>query len=114
MKLLADENVKGRVVRWLRDSGHDVAVAPKGLKNSRLVALADTEGRVLVTNDTDFLNTALYSPAGSPGRIVLRVFPPTFTEQRAALSLLLASFTEEQITGKLVELERDKFELHAK
>ncbi len=112
MKLLADENVKGRLVRWLRESGHDVIVGPKGLKNSKLVALAESEGRALLTNDTDFLNTALYPPAGSRGRIVLRVFPPTLSEQRAALSRLFSELTAEKIVGKTVELTRDTFELH--
>lgn len=114
MKLLADENVKGRLIRWLRTEGHDVTVAPKEVKNSRLVSLAHAEGRVLLTNDTDFLNTALYPPAASPGRIVLRVFPPTLVEQQAALSLLFSKLRTESLAGQLVELERGRFETHAK
>jgi predicted nuclease of predicted toxin-antitoxin system len=114
MNLLADENVKGRLIRWLRNGSHDVAVAPKGFKNSRLVSLAQAEGRVLLTNDTDFLNTALYPPAGSPGRIVLRVFPPTLVEQQGALSRLFSTLEPDDVVGKLVEVERDTFEIHTK
>ncbi|MBI3305352.1 DUF5615 family PIN-like protein [Candidatus Parcubacteria bacterium] len=114
MKLLADENVKGRLIRWLRATGHDVATAPKGFKNSRLASLAHTDGRVLLTNDTDFLSTALYPPAGTPGRIVLRVFPSTLVAQQAALGVLFASSVGADIAGRLVELERDTFEVHTK
>ena len=114
MKLLADENIKGRLIRWLRATGHDVTTAPKGFKNSRLASLARGEGRVLLTNDTDFLNTALYPPAGTPGRIVLRVFPPTLVAQQGALSMLFSSRTGDDVAGLLVELERDTFEVHTK
>lgn len=114
MRLLADENVKGRLIRWLRKRGHEVSVAPKGFKNSRLFSLARDEERVLVTNDTDFLNTGLYPPAGSPGRIVLRVFPPTFVEQQAALSRLFSEVDPNDVAEKLVELTREGFELHTK
>ena len=61
MKLLADENVSGPFVRWLRDEGHDVAwiaeLSP-GDEDSDVLKIATTEQRVLVTNDLDFGNTS--------------------------------------------------------
>lgn len=114
MKLLADENVRRRLVQWLQGLGHDVVTAPKGFKNSRLVELCKKEGRALLTNDTDFLNTALYPPASSPGKIVLRVFPDTLAGQQASLSLLLSKIKKGDLSGKLIELQRDKFEIHSK
>lgn len=114
MKLLADENVRGRLVRWLSKRGYDVKAAPKGFKNSRLIELSNTEGRVLLTNDTDFLNTALYPPTDAPGRIVLRVFPDTLAEQQASLSLFFSTLKEEEVSGNVIELLRDSFEFHAR
>ena len=111
MKLLVDENVKGRLVKWLKAEGHDVAVAPKGAKNSRLWQLAKTSRRVLLTNDTDFLNTALYPPAAAAGVIVLRVFPLTFATQQEGLRRLFAELPVAALSGKLVELAREGFEL---
>ena len=100
-------------MQWLKELGHDVVIAPKGFKNSRLVELCRTEGRVLLTNDTDFLNTALYPPASSPGKIVLRVFPDALAEQQTSLSLLLSRMKEAEVSGKLIELQRDNFEIHS-
>ena len=116
MLLLADENVKGRLVRWLRAHGHAVVVAPKGTKNSALVALAASEQKVLLTNNTDFLNIGLYPVKTSPpaGRIVLRVFPSTFENQRDRLAALLAAVSPDQLAGKLAELRTDAWELHTK
>jgi len=116
MLLLADENVKGRLVRWLRTHGHAVVIAPKGTKNSALVSLATTEDNVLLTNDTDFLNTGLYPVKTSPpaGRIVLHVFPSTFENQRDRLAALFAAVSPDQLAGKLAELRTDDWELHAK
>jgi len=114
MHLLADENVKGRLVKWLKAESHDVAVAPKGAKNSRLWQLARTSRRALLTNDTDFLNTALYPPATTSGVIVLRVFPLTFVTQQEALRRLFAEVSAAALAGKLVELAREGFELKTK
>ena len=114
MKFLADENVKRRLTRWLKVLGHDVLIAEKGVKNSNLFSLAKKEGRILITNDTDFLNTALYPPQRTPGRIVLRVFPPVFENQRFSLESLLSKFTnEKEFTGQLIELWQEDFETRA-
>lgn len=78
MKFLADENVKGRLVKWLQMLRYDVTTAPKGVKNSQLFALAKQTGRVLMSNDRDFLNSALYPVEGTPGRIILRIFTSHF------------------------------------
>lgn len=114
MKLLADENVKGRLVKWLKAQGQDVAVAAKGAKNSRLWQLARTSRRALLTNDTDFLNTALYPPATASGVIVLRIFPLTLAAQQEGLRRLFAEVPEAVLAGKLVELAREGFELKTK
>ena len=112
MKFLADENVKKRLTQWLRTLGHDVLIADKGVKNSHLFSLANKEKRILLTNDTDFLNTALYPPQQTSGRIVLRIFPATFDNQKSSLESLLSTLIhEEEFTGHLVELWEKDFEI---
>ena len=111
MHLFADENVKGRLVKWLRAQGHEVTVAPKGVKNSHLWQLAKASRRVLLTHDTDFLNTALYPPAVASGVIVLRVLPPTLANQQEALRQFFAELPEAALSGTLAELAREGFEL---
>ena len=58
MKFLVDNALSEVVSRGLRNAGHDaVHVRDRGLghaKDNELVALAATEGRVLVSADTDF------------------------------------------------------------
>jgi predicted nuclease of predicted toxin-antitoxin system len=57
MRLLADENLPGPVVAGLRERGHDVfwiKESMPGAGDPAILALAQLEGRVLVTADTDF------------------------------------------------------------
>ena len=53
MRFLVDENIKKKLTLFLRESGHEVVYAEKGLRNSSLVTRARDEGRVLLTHDTD-------------------------------------------------------------
>lgn len=114
MRLLADENIRGRLLRWLNQSGHDAVKADKGIKNSSLFNLAKTSRRILLTNDTDFLNTALYPPKDTPGRIVLRVFPDTLEHQQKSLDMLFLQINAKKCAGKLIELELDHFDIRTK
>lgn len=111
MKFLTDENVKGRLVKWLQTLGYNVTMAPKGVRNSQLFELAKQTGQVLISNDKDFLNSALYPIEGTPGRIILRIFPPTFESQRTALEGFFVQVKEGECVNKLVELWREGFEM---
>ncbi len=53
MKFIVDSNV-GRLARWLRIAGFDT-VFINDLDDNRLVRLALSEGRVLLTKDTQIL-----------------------------------------------------------
>jgi len=111
VKLLADENVKLRLMRWLKASGQDITAADKGVKNSHLFEMAVNESRILLTNDTDFLNTTLYPLLNTPGRIVLRIFPPTLANQKASLEMFLSKISDKECAGKLVEVFNAGFEI---
>ena len=115
MKFLADENVKRRLWQWLKARGHNVLTAGKGVKNGHLFSTAAKERSVLITNDADFLNTALYPVHKTPGRIVLRIFPPTLENQKTGLETLLSQFNDpESFDGKLIELWNTDFEVRTK
>ena len=61
MRLLIDENVSPIVGQALRAAGHDVIAAADlcpGAPDDEVVALATTEGRILVSEDKDFGNLA--------------------------------------------------------
>jgi predicted nuclease of predicted toxin-antitoxin system len=77
MRLPANENVPGPVVRALRELGHDVLWAKEDLRGEPdhvLLSRAQTEKRVTVTCDTDFGELAFHSglPASS-GVVLLRI-----------------------------------------
>ena len=57
MKFIVDSNV-GRLARWLRIAGFDT-VFINDLDDNRLVKLALSEGRVLLTKDTQILKRRL-------------------------------------------------------
>lgn len=53
MKLLADENIDARIVKLLRDAGHDVGeirVERAGSADEAVLALARRTGRALLTS----------------------------------------------------------------
>lgn len=107
MKFLADENVRKRLVKTLIKAGHEVKEPKKGIKNSVLFSLAKKEERILLTNDTDFLEEK-YSPDKKIGIIVFRVFPDTFENQKKALLRLLSKYKQEKFFGNVVELGKNE------
>jgi len=57
MQFVADENVSHRVVERLRADGHDVMLVAEirsGMSDTDVLKLAETETRILVTQDQDF------------------------------------------------------------
>ena len=57
MEFVADESCAGPVIRALREAGHNViaiAETAKGLPDEAVMERAFSEGRVLITEDSDF------------------------------------------------------------
>ena len=57
MRLIADENVAGTVIRTLRQRGHDVLSVKESMRSaadSVILARAQTEQRIVITLDKDF------------------------------------------------------------
>jgi predicted nuclease of predicted toxin-antitoxin system len=93
MRILADESCDGRVVRALRLAGHDVKpvreIAPE-LPDEQVIAVARTEGRILITEDRDFGQIFFAADSQSVGVILVR-FP---TNARTGLPRLVVEFIE--------------------
>ena len=60
VKFLLDENVDKALEKFLKSKGFDALYALKGLSNGKLAELSNSEKRVLVTNDEDFVNSELF------------------------------------------------------
>jgi predicted nuclease of predicted toxin-antitoxin system len=57
VKLLADENIEAACVNWLRSLGHDVVWGVEicqGSPDTRLLAIANRESRIVLTRDRGF------------------------------------------------------------
>ena len=95
MRLLADENLPGRLVAALRSLGLDVkwvrTVAP-GIDDLAVLALASRDRRILITFDKDFGEIAATSslPAAS-GVILLRLPLDRSPDHANRLAALIAS-----------------------
>ena len=102
-KLLADENLERDLVNALKRRGFDIRYAKKGLGNSELLAIAESEGRVLVTHDHDFLRVELYK--SSKGVIVLPVLK--IEEMVKILVEFLERVEAKELEGKAFLLRRE-------
>ena len=77
MRLLLDQNFDRRLVRLLRDDGHDVTVVgvdyPPGLPDEEILAIGRREGRILLTNDRDFGELVVSRGLQHAGIVYLRM-----------------------------------------
>ncbi len=93
MRFLADECCDFAIVRALRAAGHDVrAVAEEAPQSpdTRVIAEAALEQRILITEDKDFGWLTYVAQADSAGVILVR-FPAT--ARQAACEALVALVT---------------------
>jgi predicted nuclease of predicted toxin-antitoxin system len=106
MKFLADENVEKPIVDCLRQQGFDVRYVSeevRSLKDDVILALANRENRILITNDKDFGEMAFRLHRARTGIFLLR-FHRDDAEWKA---LRLAQFLEQYqqpLTGRFVVL----------
>jgi len=111
MRVLLDEDVHIKVSDWLAGTGHDVIRVPSGLKNGRVIELANRESRTLITRDKDFSNRIMYPPSRHSGIIVLRIHPPQLDKLISALTRLFNEWPDISLSGKLVVLEESEYHL---
>ncbi len=104
MKILLDENVHRGLFSFLTESGHEVKLAPKGFKNSRLFQLAADEAMLLITRDSDFSKPP-YASSKHFGIVLLRITPGDLEAQKTAISELFKS--ESELKGKTFVLTEE-------
>ena len=87
MLFLLDENIHGQLKPFFRELGHDARFSEKGLVNGRLLSLAMSEERTLVTHDTDFSRLTIVRK--HPGIILIRIPDKLIEKIKASLLKLL-------------------------
>ena len=105
LKFLLDENVKGRVGKFLKSQGFDAISAPKRFSDNKLAYISKSEGRILVTNDSDFTNPAEFSKEKVFSVVLLEIPQDNPEAFSPAFSRLLKSKSKpEDFEGNLIEL----------
>ena len=110
MKFLVDENLSERVAEVLVENGHDaVHVREIGLERADdpvVMERAESEGRVVVSADTDFGAILARSGKRAPSVILLRTVLQRRAWSQAALILAnLPQVAEDLEAGALVTIE---------
>ena len=76
MRLLADESIETAIVTAMRDAGHDVASINEldpGAPDVRVLARAERDESILVTNDKDFAFLAFLQQQANRGIVLVRL-----------------------------------------
>lgn len=76
MNILADKNIDGPLVRWLREQGHDaiwVAEKGPGTEDPEVLTAATARDRILLTFDRDFGDLVFRQNQTAAGVVLLRL-----------------------------------------
>lgn len=103
LKFLLDENVDVRVGHALSNSGYTVTFCPKGIRDADVLALAEKNSLMVITNDADFAQLSLKTIRSSSGIIVLRIHPPNLLITVHSLEMLIIEHVG-VIQGKCIVL----------
>jgi len=107
MRFLADENVSRHVVEILRAAGHEVmavSAATPGADDTAVLAAADREGRILITEDRDFGELVVRQRLGVRGLILLEL-DRLSNAMEAALVTSVATAHGDKLAGNLLVIE---------
>jgi predicted nuclease of predicted toxin-antitoxin system len=116
MKLKLDENLRPEIGDLFRERGHEVSsVYDQGLRgheDPEIIDVCRAEGRILLTMDLDFSDIRMYSPAGYPGLIVLRLRSKGRTSVLRVVTQVLAHLNTEPIAGRLWIVDAQRIRIH--
>ena len=112
MRFLADMGVDIRVVRWLRENGHDAKhLRDEGLHripNGEIFVKAISENRVIVTFDLDFGEIVALSQGEKASVILLRLHNTRTPHLIKRLATVLTDATEALEQGAVVVVEESR------
>jgi predicted nuclease of predicted toxin-antitoxin system len=111
VRWLADECVAAALVARLRAAGHDVVymaeIAPAA-DDAEVMTMAQSDGRLLLTEDKDFGDLVFGHGRQVPGIILLRVDASLSALKARRLDATIARFGE-SLFGRYVTVEAARF-----
>ncbi len=103
MKLLADENISGKVVKGLKDKGVDIVSIKElasGLSDEAVLEAANSQNRVLLTFDADFGELIYRRKLKAKGIILLKFVPKSTQHILETISNVVA--TQAKLEGNFL------------
>ena len=108
MQFLADESCDFSIVRALRAAGHDVVAVVegslRGSSDAKVIELAATDRRILLTEDKDFGQLVMASAKENAGVIFIR-YPHAARQDLAPAILDLVASRSEALYGAFVVVQ---------
>jgi len=109
MRFLVDECTGPAVANWLKEQGHDVFSIFKesrGASDEEILAKANSENWILITNDKDFGEKVFRANHPHKGVIFLRLDDERSQSKITVLESLLIRFSNELIGAFVVATEK--------
>ena len=107
MRFLADENVSRFVIDRLRANGFDVMFIGEeksGVQDREVLDTAETEGRILITEDRDFGELVIRQRLGVSGLIMLELDRLSNQAEAEAVAEVVSAHSD-KLLGNLVVIE---------
>src|SRR5215213_1408209 len=99
MKFLLDESADFPLAKVLTDLNHDVTTIvhdyPRAIKDKEVLAIAQREGRILITNDRDFGELIFRQRLRHSGVILFRLGSEDIATKTSWLEYLLTNYAQE-------------------
>ena len=110
MRWLVDECVDDQLVERLRAAGHDVTyvleITPLA-SDTEVIGRADTENRLLLTEDKDFGELVFHQARRVPGIVLLRIDPSVRSLKWPRIQAAFATFGA-SLVGRYTVIEETR------
>ena len=97
MEFIVDESTGAAVVEYLRAVGHDVLAVAEAMPQAddgNILARADSEARILITNDKDFGELVFRSGQAHQGVVLLRLRDESPANRVRVLKAVLEQYAD--------------------
>jgi predicted nuclease of predicted toxin-antitoxin system len=111
VRWLADECVAASLVAFLRAAGHDVLYiteAAAGLSDPDVIALAQQDNRLLLTEDKDFGDLVFRRERAVPGVVLMRIDTDNAGLKAGRLAAAIDRYGDE-LFGRYMVIEEGRF-----